>query len=131
VPDFDIRTFYRSYIDALNARAFDDMDRFVADEITFGPHAYPRRAVADSLAAIVAAVPDFRWEVQEIIVDGDRLAARLLTTGTPSAEWNGIAPTGAAFRVAEHAIYRVADGRFVEMMNLHDSDEIARQLRGA
>jgi predicted ester cyclase len=127
----DLRSFYLAYVDALNARAFDEMDRFVADEIAFGTAVYPRDAVAGSLASIIDAVPDFRWEVEEVLVDGDRLAARLRNSGTPVKEWNGVSPTGASFDVAEHAIYRVADGRFVEMMNLHDSAEVARQLRGA
>jgi predicted ester cyclase len=131
MTDFDIRDFYLSYIDALNTRAFDQMHRFVADEIAFGTQIYPRDGVAGSLAAIIDAVPDFHWEVQEILVDGDRLAVRLLNSGTPAKEWNGIAPTGRSFQVAEHAIYRVADGRFVEMMNLHDSAEVARQLNAA
>jgi predicted ester cyclase len=131
MTEFDIRSFYLSYIDALNARAFEELNQFVADEIAFGRQTYPRDAVVGSLAAIVDAVPDFHWEVQEILVDGDRLAVRLLNSGTPVKEWNGLAPTGASFEVAEHAIYRVAEGRFVEMMNLHDSEEVARQLHVA
>lgn len=124
----DIRSFYLSYVDALNARAFDQMERFVHDEIAYGSQTYPRDAVASSLGAIVEAVPDFTWEVQEILVDGDRLAVRFLNSGTPVADWQGIAPTGASFTVAEHAIYRVVDGRFAEMMNVHDAAEVARQL---
>ncbi|WP_426323368.1 ester cyclase [Microbacterium sp. E-13] len=126
---FDIRSFYLSYIDALNSRAFDELDSFVADEIAFGTQVYPRDAVAGSLAGIIEAVPDFRWAVQEILIDGDRLAVRLLNSGTPVKEWNGITPTGASFQIAEHAMYRVADGRFTEMMNLHDYADLARQLR--
>jgi predicted ester cyclase len=131
LTDSDIRSFYRSYIDVLNARAFDQMDRFIHDEIAFGMQTYPRDAVVGSLAAIVDAVPDFRWEVQNILVDGDRLGVSLVNTGTPVKDWNGIAPTGASFLVAEHAIYRVIDGRFAEMMNVHDSAEVARQLGGS
>ncbi len=131
MTDFDIRSFYRSYIDALNARAFDQMHLFVHDQIAFGTQIYRREDVAGSLAAIIDAVPDFHWEVLEIVVDGDRLGARLLNSGTPIKDWNGIPSTGASFRVAEHAIYRVTEGRFAEMMNVHDSAEAARQLRGS
>lgn len=126
---FDIHTFYRSYVAALNAREFDRIDQFVADEVAVGREVYARDVVVGALESIIDAVPDFRWSVQELLVDGNRAAARLVNTGTPVKEWNGIEPTGASFEIVEYAIYRVDNGRFVEMMNLHDSAAAARQLQ--
>ncbi|MFJ6904554.1 hypothetical protein [Streptomyces griseoluteus] len=39
-------------------------------------------------------------------------------------------PTGASFEIAEYAIHRVRDGRFVHMTALHDAAELRRQLTG-
>ena len=52
--------------------------------------------------------------------DRDRIAARVVNTGTPVKEWLGVAPTGKSNEVMEYAIYKVRDGRFVQMTNLHD-----------
>jgi predicted ester cyclase len=53
-----------------------------------------------------------------------------VNTGTPEKEWLGVPPTGRSFEIVEYAIYRVRDGRFVEMTNLHDSADVLRQLTG-
>lgn len=76
----------------------------------------------------VDAVPDLHWELKELLFDGDRLAARLVNTGTPVKEWLGVEPTGVQFEIDEYAIYQVRDGRFVHMTALHDAGELLRQL---
>ncbi|WP_373306846.1 ester cyclase [Micromonospora gifhornensis] len=60
--------------------------------------------------------------------DRNRIAVRAINTGTPVAEWLGVAPSGASFEIVEYAIYEVRDGRFVQMTALHDSAELLRQL---
>src|SRR5438874_763945 len=96
-PD-DLRAFYGRYIAALNDREISRMDEFISDTVTlFGGEPTKRDDVATILQGIVDAVPDFHWEVKELLVDGDRLGARLVDTGTPATEWLGIAPTGASF----------------------------------
>ncbi|MEU9270862.1 ester cyclase [Streptomyces sp. NPDC048251] len=76
----------------------------------------------------VDAVPDLHWEPKEPLFDDDRLAARLVNTGTPVKTWLGVAPTGASFEIVEYAIYQVRNGRFVHMTALHDAGELHRQL---
>jgi hypothetical protein len=41
-----------------------------------------------------------------------------------------VAPSGASFEIVEYAIYRIRDGRFVEMTALHDGSALRRQLEG-
>jgi predicted ester cyclase len=53
--------------------------------------------------------------VQEIVVEGDRIAARRIDTGTPVAEWNGPTPTGARVEFAETAFYQLEDGHLRNM----------------
>jgi predicted ester cyclase len=131
MTDFDIHKFFHSYVAALNAREFDHMDQFVADEVTLNNQPGTRDAVVAALKSTVDAVPDFRWVVQEFLVDGDRAAVRAVNTGIPVKEWLGVSPTGASFKIVEYAIYRIQDGRFVEMTYLHDSEDAKRQLNAA
>ena len=83
MTDFDIHRFYRDYIAALNDRAFGVMDRFVADVVSLNGQPGTRDAVVADQKSIIDAVPDFHWEVQEFLEDGDRAAVRLVNTGTP------------------------------------------------
>jgi predicted ester cyclase len=128
--DSDLREFYLRYIAELNAHRFDQMDEFIDDRTTLNGEPATRDDLIAVQKADVAAVPDLHWELQELLFDGDRLAARLVNTGTPVKEWLGVEPTGASFKITEYAIYQVRNGRFVHMTALHDAGEMLRQLAG-
>ncbi|MFD4787085.1 ester cyclase [Streptomyces sp. NPDC058459] len=128
MTDFDLREFYIGYGNALNERRYDDVEKFVADKVVLNGRVSTREEMIANVKATVAAVPDFRWELDEFLVDGERIAARVTNTGTPEKEWMGVKPTGRSFRIVEHTMYRVTDGRFVEMNWLHDAADAARQL---
>jgi predicted ester cyclase len=130
MPESNLRDFYERYIEALNAHEFDRMHEFVHDDITLQSEPGTRDDVIAQLRGITDAVPDFHWETREIAVDGDRLAARLINTGTPAKEWLGAAPSGASFEIVEYAIYTVRDGRFLHMSALHDAEALQKQLAG-
>lgn len=130
MSESDLRGFYLRYIEALNAHDFHYMDEFINDRTTLNGEP----ATRDDLIAVqrrdVDAVPDLHWDLEELLLDGDRLAARLVNTGTPVKEWLGVTPTGASFEITEYAIYQVHDGRFTHMAALHDAGELRRQLTG-
>ncbi len=104
-----LRAFYLRYLDDLNAHRFDRMDQFINDRTTLNGEPATRDDLIAVQKADVDAVPDLHWELQELLFDGDRLAARLINTGTPAKKWLGVAPTGASFEITEYAIYRVHD----------------------
>lgn len=128
MTESDLRAWYLRYIAALNAHEFDGMDEFIADDVVLGGEPGTRDVVVGVLKGIVDAVPNFHWEVDEMLVDRNGIAVRVINTGTPAKEWLGVPPSGASFRIVEYAIYKVRDGRFVHMTNLHDSAEMVRQL---
>ena len=127
-PETDLRAWYMRYAEALNAHDFDRMDEFIADEVLAGGEPVRRNDVVGVLKGIAESVPNIRWDIEEILFDRDGIAVRATNTGTPVKEWLGVAPTGKSFEIVEYAIYKVRDGRFVHMTNLHDSDEMLRQL---
>jgi steroid delta-isomerase-like uncharacterized protein len=128
VAETDLRAWYMRYVAALNARQFDRMDEFIHDRVLLGGEWGTRDDVVANMREIVDAVPDMHWEVDEVLLDRDGIAVRAINTGTPTRKWLGVPPSGAAFRIVEYAIYKVADGRFAHMTNLHDSSEVIRQL---
>lgn len=128
MTESDLRDWYMRYAEALNAHEFDRMDEFINDEVLLSGRPGTRDDVVTVLKGIVDAVPDIRWEVDELLFDRDGIAVRAINTGTPVKEWLGVPASGASFKIIEYAIYRVRDGRFVQMSNLHDSAEMLRQL---
>jgi predicted ester cyclase len=123
-----LHEWYLRYVAALNAHEFDGMDEFIHDSVRLNGEMGTRDDVLTVQRRDVDAVPDLHWELDEVLFDGDRIAIRATNTGTPTKEWLGVPPTGASFRIVEHAIYEVQDGRFVQMTALHDSAELLRQL---
>ncbi|WP_326615444.1 ester cyclase (plasmid) [Streptomyces scopuliridis] len=124
----DLRGWYMRFAAALNAHEFDGMDEFINDQVLLSGKPGTRDDVVRVLKGIVEAVPDFHWDVKEILFDRDGIAVRVINTGTPVKEWLGVPPSGASFEIVEYVIYKVGNGRFVEMTNLHDSTELRRQL---
>lgn len=106
----DLRSWYLRYVAALNARELD-MSEFIHDRVVMNNEQVTR---GDGVAAIeqtLDAVPDFHWEVKELLLDRDRIAVRAINTGTPVKEWLGVPPSGGSFEIVEYAIYKVSDGR--------------------
>ncbi|HEX6347290.1 ester cyclase [Umezawaea sp.] len=128
MTDRDLRSWYLRYVEALNNHDLDGMEEFIDDEVMLDGVPGRRDAVVAVLKGIVDAVPDIHWDVQELLIDRDRIAVRAINTGTPVQEWLGVPPSGASFEIVEYAIYTVGDGRFTKMTNLHDSAGLVRQL---
>lgn len=128
MSDTDLRAFYDRYIAALNAHEFDRVDEFIAEEVTLNGAPGSRDDVRAVLTGDAEAVPDLRWRLDSLIIDGERLGARLTNFGTPVREWLGAAPSGRSFEVTEYAVYTVRDGRFIHMAAIHDAEALKLQL---
>ena len=124
----DLREFYDRYIAALNARDFDVMDKFIHDEVTLNGKPATREDILAVQRPEAGAVPDLHWVLTNLIIDGDRLGAQLVNTGTPTKTFVGVEPTGASFEVVEYAVYQVIDGRFKHMAAIHNAEAVKRQL---
>lgn len=75
-----------------------------------------------------AAFPDARFTVEDIIGEGDRVAARLTMRGTHLGPLNGSPATGRSVVVSGMSIERIADGRIVEGWNENDALGMLGQL---
>lgn len=128
MADSDLRAMFLRYVEVINAHDFEKLREFLGDSVGSGGASYSPDQVIANFRAITDAVPDMHWEVKEILYDRDGMANRSINTGTPAKEWLGVSPTGRSFEIVEYSIYRVADGKFVQMTNMHDSGELRRQL---
>lgn len=76
------------------------------------------------------AFPDFRFVVEDLIAEGDRVAARLTFTGTHSGRFQGIDPTGRQISVTEMMFFRINDGMIVDAWEDYDAYGMRQQLTG-
>ena len=96
-----------------------------------------REVTPEDLRAIVtswrSAIPDYRYHVEDVIGEGDRVVVRVRFTGTHSAAPLTIPgrtalPQNRRFEVAETLIFRFQDGKIVETWATWDRLHFLEQL---
>ena len=86
------------------------------------------QAVEDIVRRTRAAFPDFNETVEDVMVDGDRVITRFVARGTHLGSYQGLAPTGKSFAMAEIGIFRLRGGKIVEKWGQVDRLGMYRQL---
>ena len=75
----------------------------------------------------LAAMPDLRHEVMEVVVDGDVEMARVVVTGTMAANFGGVEGTGRPFRMDQAVITHLRDGKIAEGWEIADVAALEQQ----
>lgn len=75
-----------------------------------------------------AAFPDLRFEVVDVIAEGEKVLTRWVLTGTHQGEIFGIPPTGRSVRVEGMSLDRIRDGQIVEGFDGWDALGLRQQL---
>jgi len=89
------------------------------------------QAFRDYYSAIRSAVPDARYEVDDLIAEGDRVVVRWRLLGTHKGNFRGIPPTGRAIVLKGIAIYQVKDGKLMERWVVSDLHGLLEEIRGS
>jgi predicted ester cyclase len=89
----------------------DDLGEFVSEQVSGSGPVDGLTAYIEGIKAVCTAFPDYHWDLQELVVEDDRIAARLIGQGTHTGAFSGIAPTGRRIRTQELVFYRIVDGK--------------------
>ncbi len=68
----------------------------------------------ETFAEAREAFPNLTVQVEDVMAEGDRVAARVTMHGTHRGEFQGIAPTGKRVEVRAIDIFRISNGKIVE-----------------
>lgn len=127
------RVVERYYAELWNARRLDVLDELLAADFALPDVAgqlprSPREAFKRRAAAWLGAFPDLRERVDDMIVQGDRVACRYTVTGTHEGEFEDLAPTHRRVRFGGIEIFRIEDGRIAELWCHEDTLSLYEQL---
>jgi steroid delta-isomerase-like uncharacterized protein len=75
-----------------------------------------------------AAFPDVQLNVEFMVAEADMVVARWTMGGTHQGAWAGIPPTGKRMSFAGVNIFRIAEGKVVEIWNHRDDLGLMQQL---
>ena len=126
-----VRRFYKEvYVDWNMSRADAVLSpRFTSHDWPDGGPTGPK-AFRDYYSALRSAVPDARYEVDDLIAEDDKVVVRWRLLGTHKGSFRGIAPTGRPIVLKGIAIYRLDGGKLMErwvVSDLHGALEESRQ----
>lgn len=117
--------------DAGDLDAFDEL--LHPDAVIHAPAGLSTEGVAEEKAVwrqALAAMPDLRHEIQEVVVDGSVEMARVVVTGTVTADFGGITGTGRAFRMDQAVVTHLRDGKVAEAWEIADIAALRAQVMG-
>jgi len=84
--------------------------------------------VRQTLGMFSAAIPDLRFTAEDMLAEGDRLAARVTATGTHRGEFQGLPPTCKQVTISGIEILRIDGGKAVERWGQFDNLGMLQQM---
>ncbi|MDN5852760.1 MAG: ester cyclase [Actinomycetia bacterium] len=100
-----------------------------ADFHGFPPDVPPdRNGITAFYRALVAGLPDLHVGLEDLLIDGDRVAVRFILTGTHTGELLGTSPTGNHLEVGAVTILRFDGDKVAERWNRLDDVALLTQI---
>ncbi|MCM0019018.1 MAG: ester cyclase [Tagaea sp.] len=81
------------------------------------------------MGGFASVLPDMRWEIIEILQQGNRYVVRGRAQATPVRPFFGVEPAGKRFDIMSIDIHTVENGRIVRSYHIEDWATALRQLR--
>lgn len=126
------KALVHAFVAAWNDRDFDRFDQLmgVGAVLEVGGLKVPcdpqgTRAIAQEWTT---AFPDWRFDLLNVVAEGDHVVAHMPYSGTFAHPINGIAPTGRFANVDEMVLFRIADGKIAQAWEVYDEAGMWRQL---
>ena len=122
----------REFFTALDAQDFDALsdlliEGFVAHPAD-GTARVGRDAVFELIRGFYSSFPDYTHVIEEMIAEGDLVAARINYGGTHQGDFKGVAPTGKQVDYNGMFMLKVVDGMVTEAWSIDDNLNLMSQL---
>jgi steroid delta-isomerase-like uncharacterized protein len=114
------KAIIRRYLEeAWNQGNWEVAEEVVAEDVVFHDQTREgmppgREGLRVAMERVRSGMPDFVFNVEEIVAEGDFVAIRWSSTGTHTGDFTGMAPTGRAGTLYGISMVRMKDGRIVE-----------------
>jgi steroid delta-isomerase-like uncharacterized protein len=111
---------------SLARRTMEELDRRNLDGVVaqytpdckfhgFAPETLDVSGYKQMMSGLLAAFPDSRFPVDEMVAEGDRVAVRHRMRGTHRGEFQGIPPTGKPVEISAIAVFRTSGDKVQEI----------------
>jgi len=122
----------RQILDLINQRKLDEAFALYAEDYIYhgpgGQELRGRQAIRGLWEVFLAGFPDLHATIDDMIVEGDRMAVRWRIEGTHTGEFMGIAPTNRKIEIGLNELFRTANGQAVEAWDSYDMYGLMQQI---
>ena len=125
----------REWFAALDAQDFNALTDLMDEQFVIptrvidgAPRAVGRDATFELIRGFYRSFPNYTHDIEELIAEGDRVAAKVVLSGTHQSEYLGVAPTGIQVSYAGTYFITVIDGVLTEAWSLDDVINVLSQL---
>ena len=122
--------------DALNEPAKKDVSALLANAAHPDYRSYhtneefvTRDQLVEIFKGMGVTVPDLRWEIKDLQVNGDQIIVRGEATGNPTAEFWGAKPTGKGFKTMALDLFTVTNGKLASCYHVENWMTALQQIR--
>jgi len=125
-----VRRFYDEVTNGKNVALLDELlapnfEGFTGED---SGHGQNREEFKHMISMMLKAFPDHHQTIHDWIAEHDKVVTRWTAWGTQQGEFAGIAPTGKRVKISGMDIFRVVDGKMVEVWAEVDMLGVMQQL---
>ncbi|MCB0874715.1 MAG: ester cyclase [Solirubrobacterales bacterium] len=123
-----VRDFYEQ---AINGRDLGAVERLLTDDFRHDGELRGRDGQRSAVAAFLDAFPDLEHRIDQILAEGDLVAARQTWRGTHAGEFAGVPASGRRVEFGSTAVLEVRDGLIAAAWDRVDVAGLMAQITGA
>jgi steroid delta-isomerase-like uncharacterized protein len=124
----DLSSLYRRYIACLNAQDWNRLGTFIHDEATHNGRPLGLAGYRAMLEKDFDDIPDLFFDVQLLVAEPPRVAARLWFHCAPKGEFMGLPVNGRTVSFTENVFYEFRDEKIASVWSVIDKAAIEGQL---
>jgi steroid delta-isomerase-like uncharacterized protein len=125
-----VRRFIKDVLQDLDAEAIDGLLADGFESHTWQLQGDQKAGLKKVTQMMRATLSDISFNIEDLIAEDDRVVARLTASATPTAEFQGVPPSGRSYTIEEIHIFRVVDGKLAEHWHEYDKAGMIEQLSG-
>lgn len=124
-----IRRIYDEFINQGNIETFDELvSSDVIEHEEMGDFSPGAEGVKQFFAMLRSAFPDLRATIEDLIVEGDKVVARGIWSGSQTGDFMGVPPSGNSVTFGVIDIFRIAKGKVTEHWGQTDNLGLMQQI---
>ena len=124
----ELADVYRNYIACLNRQDWAALGQFVHDDVAHNGRPLGLSGYRAMLEQDFRDIPDLRFDIELLISEPPRIAARLKFDCSPAGKFLGLAVDGKRVSFCENVFYDFGDGKIRQVWSVIDKAAIEAQL---